>query len=277
MAIHPQDSSHNSGHTDLHALSGLAITADNAALALRFGPGVSAPEPARRRAGEMRPVLLDADAARADDVAYTLYRGVTPDEAAEEIERRGLLYVALVARAGKLGPEWVRTRGHTNSPAPGTPLPFPEVHEVWQGRALLYLQTEAAPDVTDVVAMEMGPGDKAVVPPGWAGLVANIGAEPLALGSWRARECVPRYDALESLHGMAHFVLAGDGPGAYRFEPNTRYRSVPVPRPVPAQDYPKLGLHKSEPMYTTFRRNPDSLRFMTRPQDHENVWTALYP
>ena len=195
---------------------------DAATNRLRFGPGIAAAEPVPCRAEELRPVLLDPDAAPpADGVIYTVYRGVAPDEAAEEIARRGLRYVALTARAGRLGEEWVRTRGHTNAPALGTSLSSVEVHEVWHGRALLYLQTEAAPDVSDVVVLELGPGDKAIIPPGWASLLANISDEPLAVGSWRAQEGLPQYDPLVALGGMAHFVLAGNTPGTYRFEANT--------------------------------------------------------
>nr|CAA9223951.1 hypothetical protein AVDCRST_MAG63-654 [uncultured Armatimonadetes bacterium] len=265
---------------DTHPLSGLPIAVDVDAARLRFSAGVSAPAPDRRTAGELRAMLRDPGAAAealADDVVYTLYPGLATDETGEEMGRRGLRYVALVVRAGTVGAEWVRTRGHTNSHAAGTPVPFPEVHEVWHGLALLYLQTAVAPEVDDVVAVPLGPGDKAVVPPGWASLLVNIGASPLAVGTWRPADCVTRHEELEALGGMAHYVLAGGEPGAYAFEPNTRYRTVPVPRIVPARDLPEFGLHRDEPMFTTFRRNPDFFRFLTRPQDHDAQWTSLYP
>jgi glucose-6-phosphate isomerase len=260
---------------DLHAQSGLDIALDNRAAVLRFGPEMLAPEPVRRRAAELNPVLM-RPAPDGDDVLYTLYRGVAPADMAEQIARRGLLYVALVLRAGAVGEEWVRTRGHTNSPAPGTRIPFPEIHEVWQGRALAYLQSDAAPDVAEVATLEMGPGDKVVIPPGWAGLLANIGDAPLAVGSWRTADCVPQYEALEALGGMAHFVLAGGSPGACGFEPNTNYRSVPVPRKLAPREFPDWGLRQNEPMLTTFRRNPEFFRFLTRPQDYDSVWASLY-
>lgn len=259
---------------DLHPVSGLPLTLAPASLALRFGADVTAPEPVYRRADDMRSVLLDSAAAEGDDIVYAVYRGLATEETAAAIRQRGLLYAALILREGRVGSERVRTRGHTNSPASGTSVPYPEVHEVWHGRALVYLQAEAARDVSDVAAAELGPGDKIVVPPGWASLIANIGDTALALGTWRTEDCVPQYAALEALGGMAHFVLA-EGAG-YGFEPNPHYRSVPVPRRKAARDFPEFGLHRSEPMFMTFRRNPDFLSFMTRPQDHDRAWAALY-
>lgn len=245
---------------------------------LHFGPGTVASPPISKTIDALRPVLLDPNLpADPDAPVYTLYQDLASEEVADEIQRRGLTYRAVVLRAGKLGEERTRTRGHTSSLAPGTTIPFPEVYEVWHGRALVYAQSEAAADVSDVVALELAPGNKAIQPPGWASLIANIGEEPLVLGAWCARERLPIYDALAALGGMAHFILDNQGAPPYRFQPNTRYRTVPVPRVVPAPDYPDFGLHKSEPMLTTFRRNPDFFRFLTRPQDYDHVWTALHP
>lgn len=261
----------------LHNRAGFVVTLENGS-ALRFGPGLVVPPAAHRTAAEMRPFLRDPAPADADpnDVLYTLFRGVAPPEAEALIAQRGLLYVALVMRPGVIGEERVRTRGHTNSPAPGTPIAFPEIHEVWHGSALAYLQKEAAPDVSDLFVMTLVPGDKIVVPPGWASLLVNLSAtEPLAVGSWRTAGCVPQYDEIAALGGMAHFVCA-QGNANYRLEPNPNYRSVPVPRVAPAQNFPDFGLKAGEPMFTTFRRNPDFSRFLSRPQDYDSVWAALY-
>lgn len=247
-------------------------------LTLRFGEEVIAPDPDRRRAADLRPVLQEPEAARPDDTLYTIYRGIAPrGEIGQEINRRGLLYVALAMRPGTIGLEWARTRGHVNSSAASTPIPFPEVHEVWQGRALLYLQREAAPEVSDTVFLTLEAGDKAVIAPGWASLIANIGDGPLILGSWRTFDVKPQYDALTALGGMAHFLLRDTNAFENcRFAPNPRYRTVAAPRRIPAHDISDFGLKHDEPMLTTFRRNPDFLRFMLRPQDYDRIWASLY-
>jgi glucose-6-phosphate isomerase len=244
--------------------------------ALAWGANVAAPAPETRFVRDLAPVLRDA--ARSgdpDSPVYDLHRDAATPETRPEIERRGLLFVAVAVRAANLGDEKARTRGHVNSHAARTATVFPEVVEVWHGRALVYLQAKADAEAGgDVATLELAPGDKAVVPPGWASLVVNVGGgEALVYGSWRARECEPQHAALEALGGMAHFIL--EGSTNYALEPNERYRSAPIPRSLFARDFPTLGLLRTEPMFTTFRRNPDVLRFMTRPQDYANVWTTL--
>ena len=268
---------------DLPARAGLDVSlgrAENAAPpSLLWGPNViPAPAPEIRRARDLAPVLFDAAHAKSnpDAPVYALYRDVATSETRLEIERRGLLFVVVGVRGQNLGEEKARTRGHVNSHAARTATVFPEVIEVWHGRALVYLQARPDPEAGgDVATMELAPGDKTIVPPGWASLVVNVAGpnDALVYGSWRARECEPQYAALDALGGMAHFVL-GDV-GSPTFEPNTRYRSAPIPRALPTRDFPNFGLTRAEPMFTTFRRNPDVLRFMTRPQDYANVWTTL--
>ncbi len=266
---------------DLSARAGLDVSLGRAENGgpptLVWGPNAApAPVPDVRRASDLSCVLFDAAGSGDPDApVYVLHRDAATPETRPEIERRGLLFVAVAVRAENLGEEKARTRGHVNSHAARTAIVFPEVIEVWHGRALVYLQ--ARPDAEaggDVAAIELAPGDKTVVPPGWASVVVNIGGgDALVYGSWRARECEPQHAALDALGGMAHFVL--DASNGYGLEPNTRYRSTPIPRILPARDLPMLGLPRTEPMFTTFRRNPDVLRFMTRPQDYANVWTTL--
>ena len=276
----PRAVSPAAGDGSLHAVAGLDATLDAPHLLLRWGPDVvPPPAPDARRVRDLAAVLKNGGAALDPDApAYTVYRNVSTAEAAPEIARRGLLYVAVVLRGEPLGRERARSRGHVNSHAAGTDTVFPEVVEVWQGRALLYLQAGAVPEPPDVAVVELAPGDKAVVPPGWASLVVNIGeaGAPLVYGSWRARDCEPQYGALEALGGMAHFVLLDSASsGGYAFGPNPRYRAAPAPRRIATQDHTAFGLTRGTPMFTAFRGNPDAFRFMTRPQDYAQTWTTL--
>ena len=262
---------------DLTPHAGIPATLEPSSLTVRFGPEILAPEPERRTSGDLKPVLYAPEAADPADLLYTVCRGVVPRDQAEEFRRRALVYVVTVLRGGTIGgAERVRTRGHTNSTAPGTSIAYPEVHEVWAGRALLYLQGEVDPTPDDVVTIAMEEGDKAVVAPGWAALMVNAGDEPLVLGTWRTADCVTEYDAVVARKGMAHFVLASAAPSGFALAPNPAYRSVPPPRAVEPRDLPDFGLKKDQPMLTSFHRNPDFLRFLARPQDYDHVWQSLY-
>lgn len=263
---------------NLHEWAGLDAVLDETALALHWGPDVSAPPGETRPASALAPVLFDKAARSDTNPLYVVYRGVAPLETQSEMARRGMEYATLVMRAGTIGGrEWTRTRGHINSPAPGTRVAYPEVHEVWHGQALLYLQKEAGAIVSDAVVIALSPGEKAVVAPGWAGLLVNVGETPLVTGSWRSTDCVLEHDALTHLGGMAHFLLQDTNvSGGCTFAPNPRYENVPVPRVVPARELVDFGLKHGEPMLTTFRQNPDYFRFMLRPQDFSHIWSRVY-
>ena len=209
---------------------------------------------------------------------YTVYRQVKPiGGIADEIVRHGLLYNLLVMRGGVLPgtPEYFRSRGHSNSVAPGTNLPYPEIHEVITGEAWLYLQSNATDAPEDTVKMPLHAGQKAIVAPGWASLLVNISEKPLVVGTWRMADCRTEHEALEALGGMAHFVLKGDN-NKPTCEANPRYKTVPVPRTASPHDFPDFGLSDKEPLLAAFHRSPESLRCLLRPQDFTNTWKTLY-
>lgn len=242
-----------------------------------FGEGVRTAEAAEvRYAQDLAGFLREPDAVVPGDVLYSVQRGVAPDTLAGEMERRGLRYALTVLRAGGVGQgrEWVRTRGHHNSMAPGTNLPYPEIHEAISGDGLLYLQHGTAGHPTEVVVLPLTAGDKAVVAPGWASLLVNVGESPLVIGTWRMEDCHTESNDLQSFGGMAHFVLRGDDGTV--FVANGRYTSVPEPRRVTPKELPDWGLTRAEPLLAAFHRSPDSLRSLLRPQDFADVWKTLY-
>jgi len=267
---------------DLSAASGLpgCTLTDTALLSLDLGPTVDTTSVANelRSAAGLAPVLSRPDAARADDLLLRVFRGVAPRDAADDIARRGLSFAVLALRAGEIAgtEELRRTHGHVNPPAPGTSLACPEVHEIWHGDALLYLQSAATDAPEDIALMHLTAGDRAVIAPGWASLVVNIGEGPLLMGTFRLADCIPDHAALAALGGMAHHVLRADF-RPYALEPNPKYRRVPTPRRLAPRDLPDFGLaHGGGPLLTAFRRNPDFLRFLLRPQDYADVWASLY-
>lgn len=233
----------------------------------------SAPQPFPAPA--LAPVLRDASAARPGDVVAALYPAILPDAPARErLARAGLRLSAWVVRAGRIGDERARTHGHV------TPS-VAELYEIWAGEALLYAQSDVRPEVGDVVTWRLSPGDKALLPPDWVGVLVNVGDAPLAAGVWRASGGVPPPDPapLAQTGGPAHFVLAASDRAGFRLEPNTRYRSVPVPRRVPpgALHAPPWNLNTGEPVLSTLRRAPDALRFLTAadPREFEAAWASL--
>lgn len=249
---------------------------------LRLGDGVQTDEPEIRSTPDLLAVAYRPDAilqgSMPQSPLYSVYRNVRTTEAMhDEITRRGLCYTLMVVRDGVIPntPEWVRTRGHENSRAPGTSLSYPEIHEVLHGEAWLYLQHGITDGVNDVVVMPLRAGDKTVVAPGWASLLVNIGSEPLVVGTWRMEDCHTEHAELAAHGGMAHFVLRGEHDSPF-CEANSRYKAVPEPRTAAPKELSDWGLTRAEPLLAAFHRSPEYLRCLLRPQDFADVWKTLY-
>jgi len=249
-------------------------------------------------ATDLRWVMPDPESAAAGDSLYNVYKDVRPENLADEIERRGLMYVFTVLRGGTIRgtDEWVRTGGHIASTASGTNVRYPEVYEVLFGNGLLYMQNGTGDRVSDTAVIPLLVGDKAVVAPGWASMLVNVGTRPLVVGSWFVNGMVSRgfsekepdimptpddpplfHEKAELLErgGMAHYVLK-DAEGAPSYAENPKYSNVPMPRTVLPKEMPEWGLSRTTPLLTAFHENPDYFRFLLRPQDYETIWKTLY-
>ena len=69
-------------------------------------------------------------------------------------------------------------------------------------------RTPPPPTSKDVIVVEAGPGDKVVIPPGWAHATVNVGDAPMAFGAVYALDAQLLYEPLRRLQGTAHYVLA---------------------------------------------------------------------
>lgn len=247
---------------------------------LQFGDDVLCDAAEGVRSAALRAVAREpgaVDRTNGAEPLYHVYRNVRPALLADAMNRYGFSYALTAFKAGTIGggAEWVRTRGHTNSDAPGTNLSYPEIHEVLRGEAWLYLQHGTTDRPTDAVTIPLAAGDKAVVAPGWASLLANVGAGELIVGTWRMADCETERTALAAFGGMAHFVLRGEN-GEPFCAPNAHYKDAPAPRIAQPKELPDWGLTHAEPLLAAFHRSPEYLRCLLRPQDFADVWRTLY-
>ncbi len=136
--------------------------------------------------------------------AYYMYRGV------EEMD--GLRYDITVMPFKMFGKEYPKTKGHYH------PKEYGEVYQVLEGRAIYLLQDV---DLTDVVAIETGPGEVAVIPPGYGHVTINPGKKDLKMANWVSPEFDSLYDPILKKRGAAYFYTT-DG-----WIKNKNYKDVP--------------------------------------------------
>jgi glucose-6-phosphate isomerase, archaeal len=253
---------------------GFDIRLNPASLGFQYGAGVFGPAPELRRLDDIRKSLRDPHCAGPDPV-YGIAMDVGRTADLPELRRRYLLFGAVVYASGRLGDEPVRSQGHVHTIAPHCGWSTPELFEIWEGRAIIYAQDSAGDDPGRCVAIEAGPGDHVVVPPGWAHAVINAGeSERLVFGALCERQYGFVYDGVRAHGGLAWFPLLRNG--TMEWQPNPRY--VPSRLTVRrARTYPELGILPGVPIYGQFEADPDRLQWVSEPARVAAYWNTLEP
>jgi glucose-6-phosphate isomerase, archaeal len=239
-----------------------------------YGEGVFGPQPEMRSLDEIRESLSDPQCAGPDPV-YGIVMDIGRDADAAELLRRHLLFGAVVYASGRLGEEPVRSQGHVHALAPHCGWSTPELFEVWEGRAIIYAQEFAADSPGRCIAVEAGPGDLVVAPPGWAHCVINASeSERMIFGALCDRQYGFLYDGVRAHGGLAWFPLRrGDGI-EWQANPNYEESSLTTRK---ARTYPELKLMSDVPIYTQFQQDPDRLQWVSEPGRLASLWKSLEP
>ena len=186
------------------------------------------------------------------------------EEHRAELQRRQLLFGVVTYAAGRLGEEPVRSQGHVHRVASHSGWSPPELYEIWAGRAVVYMQEQAADDPGRCFAIEAGPGEVVVVPPGWAHATVSADArEPMTFGAWCDREYGFEYAEVRARGGLACFPLLGAPRGASRGG-GTRATGAAARR-APGTRVPGARARAGEPIYQTFARDPEAVQWVSDP------------
>jgi glucose-6-phosphate isomerase len=240
-----------------------------------YGTGVFGPTPEYRFLNDIRQSLRDSHSTGPDPV-YAIAMDIGRIEDLPELRKRMLLFGAVTYAEGKLGDEPVRSQGHVHTISPHCGWSTPELFEIWSGRAIIYGQEKSGDDPGRCVAVHAVPGDKVVIPPGWAHYVVNADVNSkLIFGAWCDREYGFGYTQMRAHHGLAWFPLV-DSNGAITWERNPRYASSKLDSRR-ARAYPELNVPPAIPIYECFRRAPESVQWVSDPTSFEALWLAFEP
>jgi len=254
---------------------GLAVRWCDGTMAFEYGHGAFGPKPEYRRLDAIRASLRDPDCQGPDPV-YSIVMDVGRQEHFAELQRRMLLFGVVAYSGGRLGHEPVRSQGHVHAVSLHSGWSAPELIEIWEGCAIVYAQQHAADDPGHCVAVEAGPGDKVVVPPGWAHCVVNADLNSrMIFVACCDRQYGFVYDGVRAHGGLAWFPLLDDR-NEISWQPNTRYVATPLIRRQ-ARPYIELDLLGSLPIYEQFARNPDSLQWVSDPARFASLWPSFEP
>lgn len=241
-------------------------------LAFQYGKGVFGPRPELRSLDAIRYSLLSPNCDGPDPV-YCIAMDVGREDHCEALRQRMLLFGVVAYESGRLGDEPVRSQGHVHAIAPHCGWSTPELMEIWQGSAIIYLQEKVTDQPGRCVAIEAGPGDKVVIPPGWAHCVinGNPGAR-MMFGAWCDRQYGFDYDGVRAHGGLAWRPLLQNNDMTW--QSNLTYSPSRLVRRR-ARAYPELGLSDSLPIYEQFARDACSMQWVSEPALVEEIWDAF--
>jgi glucose-6-phosphate isomerase, archaeal len=254
---------------------GFGIVPRTDPLGFTYGEGVFGPECELRRLDAIRSSLLDPDCEGPDPV-YAIAMDVGTEDRRKDLLERKLLFGVVTYAAGRLGNEPVRSQGHVHAVSRSCGQSTPELYEIWAGRAVILMQESDGDDPGRCFAVEAGPGEMVVVPPGWAH--ATISADPkcpLTFGAWCVRDYGFEYTGVRAHGGLAWFPLLDQS--GMTWQRNPRYAvEHPLEQKAPA-DYRELGLVSGMPIWRQYTSNPESVMWVPQPQRADHHWTTFVP
>ena len=261
--------------TALEFDSGLDLRIADTALTFEYGPGMFGPQPEMRRLDAIRPSLLDPNCAGPDPV-YGIAMDIGRQQDRRCLEKRMLLFGAVIYAAGALGDEPVRSQGHIHAIAAHSGWSPPEVFEIWSGTAIIYAQERADDDPGRCIAITAHAGDQVVVPPGWAHCVINADRHTrMAFGAWCDRQFGFDYSGVRAHRGLAWFPVFGKN-DAVEWKPNPHYLSRALEQRTP-RGYAELGLDSGRSLYRQYLDDPESVMFVPEPVRAADKWASFTP
>ena len=124
-------------------------------------------------------------------------------------------------------------------------------------------------------AVEAGPGEVVLVPPGWAHCTISVdSSQPLAFGAWCVREYGFAYEVVRSHGGLAYFPIWRED--QLEFVKNPRYGESQFIHKSPRK-YKEFQIQEGVPIYTQFEQSPQKFRFIVHPEEYESLWQEFIP
>lgn len=252
---------------------GFDIATDS--LNFRFGETAFGPQAELRSLDALRPALRDPNSAGPDPV-YAIVMDIGRRVHRSELQQRMLLFGAVTYATGRLGDEVVRSQGHVHKVSSHSGWIAPEIYEIWNGAAFIYMQEFLADQPGRCFAVKATPGDIVIVPPGWAhtSMSANPN-EHLTFGALCDREYGFHYDEVRRRHGLAWYALSTER-GEIRWEPNPHYQKSELVVCSP-RDYQQFGVQRGRALYAQFEDDFAKFQWVSKPALVADLWKNYHP
>lgn len=126
-----------------------------------YGKDVFGPTVENRWLDDIRSSLLDPKC-EGPDIVYSIAMDVGKTVHKALLQKQHLLFGVVAYAKGSLGMEPIRSQGHIHKVSPFSQWSTPEVYEIWNGEAVIYMQESATDEPGRCYAVYAQPGDVVV-------------------------------------------------------------------------------------------------------------------
>lgn len=254
--------------------TGFNIQINAERMTFQYGNDVFGPEAEKRKLSDIRKSLSDPNA-KGPEIVYSVAMDVGKEKDRKDLNKRNLLYGAMIFAKGHIGNEPIRSQGHVHSVSMSCNASTPEVYEIWSGDAIIYMQEHDSDNPGRCIAVNAHAGNIVIVPPGWAHCTinANIDIE-MTFGAWCVRDYGFNYVGVRKHGGLSYFpTLEG---GKIQWLKNYQYLESTL-EIRNAREYSEIEILKGVPIYTQYENNKDLFQFVYDPQIASDMWKNYIP
>jgi glucose-6-phosphate isomerase len=260
----------------MNPLTGLTISINNQALSIEYGNDVFGPTIEWRKFNDIKHIYLDSRS-KGPEISYGIAMDIGKGNHKELLIQKNILFGAMVFASGQIGNEPIKSQGHIHKTSINSGWSPPEIYEIWQGSAIIYMQEFVADYPGRCYAIAAEKGDFVVVPPSWAHCSISADATTsLAFGACCDRDYGFIYEPIKEKNGFAWIPYFADNNKIAWKENPTYTKSILISKSP--EDYStSLGFTNNKPLYSLFEDNPDIFEFVSNPALKENVWNSFIP
>ena len=220
-----------------------------------YGEDVFGPEVEIRRLDDIRESLSDPNAQGPDEL-YAIAMDVGDKADREEIAKRNLLFGVVTYAAGMIGREPVRSQGHKHAISASCGASTPEVYEIWDGEAVIYMQESGSDNPGKCYAIYARP------------------KRNLTFGAWCVRDYGFDYETVRNHGGIAYYPFVENG--SLKWSPNPAYSGGELIIKN-ARTWEDFSLEAGVPVYTQFQKDKERFMFVADPARCPELWKNFEP
>lgn len=226
----------------------------------------------KRYLDEVRSSMYDANSF-GPKVLYSIAMDVGKKKDKKDLFKRNLLYGLVAYNKGLVGNELVHSQGHIHAVSRYSGSSTPEVYQILQGSAFVYMQN-LQEEMSPSYVVKVYSGEIVIVPPGWAHYAVN--ADPtkvMIFGAWCVRDYSFEYERIRENRGLSYYPMY-KGKETYWLRNKNYVANELIIKEK--RDYKEFGITQ-ESIYRQYEEDHDRFNFVVMPQEYSKCWVNFVP